>query len=182
MDLENPKFDKKDLTFGQMGINRFSAINVEIVESELAAMAMETIKIIVQPYIKMGLVDEELKTGIKDVEFDTDKPIKDFLEHLKKQVTEDPIDKKFLILLDKDNIECDETKPVKKYTDSNNHIKLDYSSHFVLQFATLDVKEGKEEPQYKFKFVTMKDTLGGLIPMKWKTAKPKLITIEDVLS
>jgi len=28
----------------------------------------------------------------------------------------------------------------------------------------------------------MKDTLGGLIPMKWKTAKPKLITIEDILS
>ena len=140
-------------------------------------MAMEIVKIMVQPYVKMELTDKE--NGIKDVEFDTDLTIEKFLEHLKTTVTEHPIDKKFLVLLDKDNIECDEKLQVKEYTDSNNHIKLDYYGHFVLQFATLDEKE---EAQYTFKFVTMKDTLGGLIPMKWKTAKPKLITIEDILS
>jgi len=124
-----------------MGINRFSAINVEDVATELEAMAMETVKIIIQPYIKMGLSDDELKTGIKDIEFETDLTIEDFLKHLKTMVTEHPIDKKFLVLLDKDNIECDEKLQVKEYTDSNNHIKLDYYGHFVLQFATLDAKE-----------------------------------------
>jgi len=54
---------------------------------------------------------------------------------------------------------------------------LDYYGHFVLQFATLNKDN---TPEIKHKFVTMKETVPGLIPLKWK--EKKLVTIDDVFS
>jgi len=81
-----------------MGINRFSALNLEAVATEMEAMAMETIKIMIQPYIKMELTD--VKTGTKEVKFEDENTVKELLDVLRLQVTEDPIEKKFLVLLD----------------------------------------------------------------------------------
>jgi hypothetical protein len=53
----------------------------------------------------------------------------------------DPIDRKFLVILDENNLEITDTSTkVTEILTTTKTLKVDYKGHFVLEFITLDDK------------------------------------------
>lgn len=51
----------------------------------------------------------------------------------------DPIDRKFLVILDENNLEITDTSTkVTEILTTTKTLKVDYKDHFVLEFITLD--------------------------------------------
>lgn len=75
------QFDKKELTLGQIGINKYSTITVEVKEfAAPTAMALEEINVKVQQYMNItGDSDNIVK-----VSFETNNTISQLIEELAK--------------------------------------------------------------------------------------------------
>jgi len=82
----------------------------------------------------MGYIqfDKVKDNGVFKSIFETTKTVKELLDEIHTKII-DPLDRKFLILLDFNNKECKESDKVEVYTSSNTSLTLDYTGHTALQ-------------------------------------------------
>lgn len=67
----------------------------------------------------------------------------------------DPIERKFLVVLDENNHEITDTsQQLTKVIGANKTLKIDYKDHFVYECISLDLNK---KPKYSYKFVTHKE-------------------------